>query len=623
MPLTRPIPVTTDAAQQRLELELLLKQPVPDPEQLERSLPLLNALNEISPDRWRDLQALPIAVDEQQLDIAIPSQWGESEWQALIDQLPQNGRTIRLHPTLHDDLIRALAPEPSKQQTPSAHDQQPSETPDPPTNQISQGKTESPVSLEEEASSFLEGFSTEGVLEAAEDDEAVLAANAVDLESSLQDAKASPVVALVDRILLQAMSVGASDIHVEPQQKGLRLRYRQDGVLQQYVEPLPSRLIPAVTSRFKILADLDIAERRQAQDGRIRRRYRDRVVDFRVNTLPSRFGEKVCLRLLDSSATQLGLDKLISNPTTLELVRDLGAKPFGMILVTGPTGSGKSTTLYSLLAERNDPGINISTVEDPIEYTLPGITQCQVNREKGFDFATALRAFMRQDPDVLLVGETRDLETAKTAIEAALTGHLVLSTLHANDAPSTIARLDEMGVETFMVSAALIGIVSQRLMRRVCTTCREAYQPDERELGRFGLMAGAESDVVFYRAKRHDGTGKSCPKCKGSGYKGRVGVYEVLRMNEELATAVSSGASTDVIRQLALESGMVTLLGYSLDLVREGHTTLEEVGRMILTDSGLESERRARALSTMTCKGCGAGLQETWLECPYCLTKRN
>jgi len=623
MPLTRPIPVTTDAAQQRLELELLLKQPVPDPEQLERSLPLLNALNEISPDRWRDLQALPIAVDEQQLDIAIPSQWGESEWQALIDQLPQNGRTIRLHPTLHDDLIRALAPEPSKQPTPSAHDQQPSETPDPATNQDNQGETESPVSLEEEASSFLEGFSTEGVLEAAEDEDAALAANAVDLESNLKDAKASPVVALVDRILLQAMSVGASDIHVEPQQKGLRLRYRQDGVLQQYVEPLPSRLIPAVTSRFKILADLDIAERRQAQDGRIRRRYRDRVVDFRVNTLPSRFGEKVCLRLLDSSATQLGLDKLISNPTTLELVRDLGAKPFGMILVTGPTGSGKSTTLYSLLAERNDPGINISTVEDPIEYTLPGITQCQVNREKGFDFATALRAFMRQDPDVLLVGETRDLETAKTAIEAALTGHLVLSTLHANDAPSTIARLDEMGVETFMVSAALIGIVSQRLMRRVCTSCREAYQPDERELGRFGLMAGAESDVVFYRAKRHDGTGKSCPKCKGSGYKGRVGVYEVLRMNEELATAVSSGASTDVIRQLALESGMVTLLGYSLDLVREGHTTLEEVGRMILTDSGLESERRARALSTMTCKGCGAGLQESWLECPYCLTKRN
>ncbi|GIS14141.1 MAG: hypothetical protein CM15mP116_07240 [Synechococcus sp.] len=315
------------------------------------------------------------------------------------------------------------------------------------------------------------------MLESDEDDDAQLARDAIDLEASLKDAEASPVVTLVDRILLQAMAVGASDIHVEPQQKGLRLRFRQDGVLQQYVEPLPSRLIPAVTSRFKILADLDIAERRQAQDGRIRRKYRDRVIDFRVNTLPSRFGEKVCLRLLDSGATQLGLDKLIDDPDALALVRELGSKPFGMILVTGPTGSGKSTTLYSLLAERNDPGINISTVEDPIEYTLPGITQCQVNRDKGFDFATALRAFMRQDPDVLLVGETRDLETAKTAIEAALTGHLVLSTLHANDAPSTIARLDEMGVEPFMVSASLIGIISQRLLRRVCSHCREPYRP--------------------------------------------------------------------------------------------------------------------------------------------------
>ena len=623
MTLTQSVPAARSAAQKRLELELLLKQPVPDPEQLQRSLPLLHALHDISPDRWRSLQALPITVNEHQLDIAIPSQWGEAEWQALIDQLPQNERTIRLHPTLHEDLIDALTTESSEQPTPSAADQAPPETPAATTDQKNESNSDNQGSVEEDASSFLEGFSAEGVLEAADDEDAALAADGIDLESSLQYAEASPVVALVDRILLQAMSVGASDIHVEPQQKGLRLRYRQDGVLQQYVEPLPGRLIPAVTSRFKILADLDIAERRQAQDGRIRRRYRERVVDFRVNTLPSRFGEKICLRLLDSSATQLGLDKLISNPTTLKLVRDLGAKPFGMILVTGPTGSGKSTTLYSLLAERNDPGINISTVEDPIEYTLPGITQCQVNREKGFDFATALRAFMRQDPDVLLVGETRDLETAKTAIEAALTGHLVLSTLHANDAPSTIARLDEMGVEPFMVSAALIGIVSQRLMRRVCTTCREAYRPDERELGRFGLMASTESDVTFYRAHRHSGTGKPCPTCKGSGYKGRIGVYEVLRMNEELATAVSSGASTDVIRQLALEAGMVTLLGYSLDLVRQGHTTLEEVGRMILTDSGLESERRARALSTMTCTGCGAGLQESWLECPYCLTKRD
>ncbi len=470
--------------------------------------------------------------------------------------------------------------------------------------------------------SLLTGFNSTGVLEEDPDDVARLAASHEDLEQTLHDTNASPVVNLVNRILLQALQLGASDIHVEPQQIGLQVRFRQDGVLQSYSEPLPGRLVPAVTSRFKIMADLDIAERRQAQDGRIRRRFRDRTVDFRVSSLPSRFGEKIVLRLLDSSSTQLGLDKLITNPEALELVRTLGSKPFGMILVTGPTGSGKSTTLYSLLAERNDPGINISTVEDPIEYTLPGITQCQVNREKGFDFSTALRAFMRQDPDVLLVGETRDLETAKTAIEAALTGHLVLTTLHCNDAPSAIARLGEMGVEPFMVSASLIGIVSQRLLRRVCNHCRESYQPDATELGRFGLVTHNESSVRFYRAHHHDGIGEACPRCQGSGYKGRVGVYEVLRMNEQLAAAVANGATTDVLRRLALESGMKTLLGYSLDLVRKGQTTLEEVGRMILTDSGLESERRARALSTVTCQRCGGGMDDAWLECPYCLTPR-
>ena len=475
----------------------------------------------------------------------------------------------------------------------------------------------------ETATSYLEEFSVDGVLEQDPEEAAAESAGPEDLESSLNDADRSPVINLVDRILMQALQLGASDIHVEPQQAGLQLRFRQDGVLQSHIEPLPSRLIPAVTSRFKIMADLDIAERRIAQDGRIRRRFQNRTVDFRVNSLPSRYGEKIVLRLLDSSATQLGLDKLISNPEALELVRALGSKPFGMILVTGPTGSGKSTTLYSLLAERNEPGINISTVEDPIEYTLPGITQCQVNRDKGFDFSQALRAFMRQDPDVLLVGETRDLETAKTAIEAALTGHLVLTTLHCNDAPSAIARLDEMGVEPFMVSASLIGIVSQRLLRRVCPHCRIAYRPDPEELARFGLMASHEADVSFFKANHQDIEANNCPHCQGSGYKGRVGVYEVLRMNEELAAAVAKGATTDMVRQLALESGMKTLLGYSLDLVREGHTTLEEVGRMVLTDAGLESERRARALSSLTCSGCGGGLQEGWLECPYCLTPRH
>ena len=430
------------------------------------------------------------------------------------------------------------------------------------------------------------------------------------------------MLSLVDRILIEALTNSVSDIHVEPQENGLLIRFRQDGVLRS-VETLPKTLIPAVTSRLKIMADLDIAERRLPQDGRIRRGFRGRTMDFRVSTLPSRHGEKVVLRLLDSGATQLGLDTLITDPLARAGVRDIGGKPFGMILVTGPTGSGKSTTLYALLAERNDPAINISTVEDPIEYTLKGITQTQVNRDKGLDFSTALRAFMRQDPDVLLVGETRDLETARTAIEAALTGHLVLTTLHCNDAVSAFARLDEMGVEPFLVSASLLGVVSQRLVRRLCPDCRVAHHPSTEELARFGLVASNESLITFYRGCIvPPGSEGTCPSCQGRGYAGRVGVYEVLTMTETLSSSVAKRASTHELRRLALDSGMKTLLGYGLDLVRQGLTSLDEVERMLLTDSGLESERRARALSTLTCKGCGAGLQDEWLECPYCLRVR-
>lgn len=446
--------------------------------------------------------------------------------------------------------------------------------------------------------------------------------DAEDLEASSQGNGLSPVMSLVDRILIEALSHSASDIHVEPQEEGLQIRFRQDGVLRK-VEMLPRSLTPAITSRLKIMADLDIAERRLPQDGRIRRNFRGRTMDFRVSTLPSRYGEKVVLRLLDSGATQLGLDTLITDPVARTTVRELGSKPFGMILVTGPTGSGKSTTLYALLSERNDPGINISTVEDPIEYTLKGITQTQVNREKGLDFSTALRAFMRQDPDVLLVGETRDLETARTAIEAALTGHLVLTTLHCNDAASAFARLDEMGVEPFLVSASLLGVISQRLVRRLCPHCRVPYHPDSEELARFGLVASHESGITFYKATTTQaGSEGCCQHCQGSGYSGRVGVYEILRMTESLSSAVAKRASTDQLRRLALEGGMKTLLGYGLDLVRQGLTTLDEVERMLLTDAGLESERRARALNTLTCRGCGAGLQDEWLECPYCLRVR-
>ncbi len=453
----------------------------------------------------------------------------------------------------------------------------------------------------------------------------------VDLADALRGAEDAPIIALVNKILAKALTEGVSDIHIEPQEEYLRVRFRKDGVLHQAFDPLPKKIVPAVVSRFKILADLDIAERRAPQDGRIRKMFQGRRVDFRVNTLPSRWGEKVVLRILDNSATQLGLDKLITDPDSLAIVREMIKRPFGLILVTGPTGSGKTTTLYSALAECNSPGVNISTAEDPIEYTLPGLTQVQVIREKGMDFASILRAFLRQDPDVILVGETRDKETAKTAIEAALTGHLVLTTLHTNDAASAVARLSEMGVEPFMVSASLIGVVAQRLMRRVCSECRIPYTPTPEELARFGLSASKGVNLTLYKANKltaeqlqaAKASGQPiCSKCGGLGYKGRCGVYEIMRVTERLQTLITEGAPTERIKEVAVEEGMKTLLGYSLDLVKQGVTTLEEVERVTFTDTGLESELKAKRKSSLTCRTCSAELQPEWLECPYCLTPR-
>ena len=603
---TRPVPAAASADQQRLEVELLLGEAVLTRQELQAA----------GDERWRWAQAfsqehcrplgcLPVAHSNGELVLAIPSHWGAEQRQHLQQIAAAASVPISLRLALPDELEAAL-----QTAVPAASPPAPEPTPKPAPSSA----PERPAA----AASLVDDLQLEDTLEAAPTDDF----DDLDVESSLSASNASPVVSLVDRILVQALKRSASDIHLEPQDDGLVIRLRQDGVLEQ-LDKLPKNLTPAVTSRLKIMADLDIAERRLPQDGRIRRRYQGKLFDLRVSTLPTRYGEKVCMRLLDSGTTHLGLDRLISDPVALASVREMGGKPFGMLLVTGPTGSGKSTTLYSLLAERNDPGVNISTVEDPIEYTLKGIAQTQVNREKGYDFALALRAFMRQDPDVLLVGETRDQETAKTAIEAALTGHLVLTTLHCNDAPSAIARLEEMGVEPFMVSASLMGIVSQRLVRRVCPDCRQAYHPSEQELGRFGLFASNEQAITFFKANRHQGDSTAvCPTCQGLGYRGRVGVYEVLRINETLASAIAQQASTDRIRKLAIEAGMKTLLGYGLDLVRQGNTTLEEIERMILTDSSLESERRAKALHTITCGGCGAGMRDEWLECPYCLTPR-
>lgn len=449
-------------------------------------------------------------------------------------------------------------------------------------------------------------------------------------EVDLKGAEDAPVISLVNRILAKALQEGVSDIHVEPQENDLRIRFRKDGVLRQAFDSVPKKVSQAVSARFKIMAELDIAERRMPQDGKIRRMYQGRKVDFRVSTLPSRYGEKIVLRILDNEQTQLGLDKLITDQDTLMMVREMANKPFGLILVTGPTGSGKSTTLYSMLAERNEPGVNISTAEDPIEYSLAGITQVQVLREKGMDFASILRSFLRQDPDIILVGETRDKETAKTAIEAALTGHLVLTTLHTNDAAGAIPRLDEMGVEPFMVSNALLGVLAQRLIRRVCSDCRITYMPTSAELARFGLSTSREGEIMLYQANTLQpdeisearGRGTLCKTCNGVGYKGRVGVYEVMRVSDRLQTLINEGAPAERLKEAAVEEGMTTLLAYSLNLVQQGYTTLEEVERVTFTDSGLESERKAKRKSSLSCRTCSATLQPEWLDCPYCMTPR-
>jgi type IV pilus assembly protein PilB len=474
MPLThsRPVPEAISEEQQRLEVELLVGEPVLQAFELEATAPdLLLGGKGLSIDRWRKLGALPLGVADGHLIVAVPTHWSPDQRQELLQQLREAGFDAVFKMALGSNLNAILR---------ATQESVTSTTKTTATSQAPHIQTNATRSLTQDLN--IENTSGLG-LEVLSEVE--------DLESNVSTvgANTSPIISLVDRILIEALTAGASDIHVEPQENSLEIRFRIDGMLHKHFDDLPKSLVPAVISRMKIMADLDIAERRLPQDGRIRRIFRGKKMDFRVSTLPSRNGEKICMRLLDSSATQLGLDTLITDSEARSSLRELGSKPYGMILVTGPTGSGKSTTLYALLAERNNPGINISTVEDPIEYTLHGITQTQVNREKGLDFSTALRAFMRQDPDVLLVGETRDLETAKTAIEAALTGHLVMTTLHCNDSASAIARLDEMGVEPFMVSASLLGIISQRLVRRVCPDCRINYSPSHEELSRFGLLS--------------------------------------------------------------------------------------------------------------------------------------
>jgi type IV pilus assembly protein PilB len=376
-----------------------------------------------------------------------------------------------------------------------------------------------------------------------------------------------PVIRLANNILAMAIKKGASDIHIEPQEKGVVLRLRVDGVLR--VESVLSKKIQLpLTSRLKILARLDISERRLPQDGRISIKIEDRGIDFRVSTVPAKFGEKIVMRILDKSGSLLPLDKIIVHTPTVEKLRWMINQPYGIIYVTGPTGSGKTTTLYSSLAEINSPEVNISTAEDPIEYDLAGLCQVQTHKDIGLDFARILRAFLRQDPDVILVGETRDQETAKISVEAALTGHLVFTTLHTNDAPGSFTRLEEMGVEPFLMANSTIGIIAQRLARRICQNCKKQVEVDDTTLGYFGYTR--DTAPPFYK-------GEGCEKCGGAGNKGRVGIYELLSMNDELKRAVANGAKTDEIRDLAIKGGMKTLKMYAMILMAEGLTSVEEV----------------------------------------------
>jgi len=388
----------------------------------------------------------------------------------------------------------------------------------------------------------------------------------------------APIVKLANLIISRAVADKASDIHIEPAKDHLRVRFRMDGVLHEAMM-LPKRVQASLISRVKIMANMDIAEKRAPQDGKISAVIENRPYDFRISTLPSIYGEKVVMRILDKGSISIGLNKLGFLPHTLEQFEMLINRTYGIILVTGPTGSGKSTTLFSVLSKLNSGEKNIITIEDPVEYELAGITQAQVNIRAGMTFASGLRTMLRQDPDIIMVGEMRDLETAtiavEAALEAALTGHLVLSTLHTNDAPSAVTRLQEMGIESFLIGSSVIGVLAQRLLRLICSKCKEPYQPPRDAIKRLGMESLLTAKkVTFYR-------GRGCEACKGTGYKGRVGIYELMVVDDQLRDLILKKSSSYDIRACAIENGMKTLKEDALEKILLGMTTLEEALRVI------------------------------------------
>ncbi|MGE5236229.1 MAG: type IV-A pilus assembly ATPase PilB [Acidobacteriota bacterium] len=426
-------------------------------------------------------------------------------------------------------------------------------------------------SRELELKKVMEDLATvdEAALEVLEEEEEL------DVEKLAEASEEAPVVRLVSIILTDAIKRGASDIHVEPYEKNYRVRYRIDGILYEVMTP-PLKLKDAITSRIKVLAKLDIAEKRLPQDGRIKMKAkvegRVRELDFRVSTLPTLHGEKVVLRLLDKENLRLDMTKLGFEKSSLKKFEDAILRPYGMVLVTGPTGSGKTNTLYSALQRVNTPEVNIMTAEDPVEFQLQGVNQVQMKESIGLNFAASLRSFLRQDPNIILVGEVRDFETAEIAIKAALTGHLVLSTLHTNDAPSTISRLMNMGIEPFLVATSVNIIAAQRLVRRICQNCKEEVDSPIQALLSVGFSEAEAPGIKLYR-------GRGCDKCSATGYKGRVGLFEVMEVSEDIRELILSGSTAVELRRKAIEEGMITLRQSGLQKIREAATTIEEVVR--------------------------------------------
>jgi type IV pilus assembly protein PilB len=385
----------------------------------------------------------------------------------------------------------------------------------------------------------------------------------------------APVVQLVNSILLEAIEGDASDVHIEPQKERLLVRFRVHGILRE-VKSIPKKMAGAVTSRIKVASGMDIAERRRPQDGRMKIKAGSQEIDMRVNSLAVQFGEKICIRLLRPNATSGGLEKLGLTSDEVGRINKMIKAPNGIILVTGPTGSGKTTTLYSCLREINSPERNITTIEDPIEYPLAGINQTQVSHKAGLTFALCLRAILRQDPDVVMVGEIRDEETMEAAIHAALTGHLVFSTLHTNSTAKTITRLLEMGAPPYMISSAVIGILAQRLVRRICSKCKISYTAPPEELEILGVKA-TEDPITLYK-------GQGCDRCHGSGYEGRIGLYEIMNMNREIGELIEQNSSTYLIQDAAIREGMLTLAMDGKRKIFAGLTTVDEVTRVLGVD---------------------------------------